>query len=258
MFYIDRGQGPTLLLIHGMFGDHLDWEPILQPLAEGHRVIAVDLPGFGESEKPDVEYTPEFFTNHLVQLLDDLGIAKATVIGNSFGGQIAMSLALAHPDRVERLVLITTGGLHEYSTQEIDAALQRLSVENMLRFTPDIHAPLFGRLFFRPGTALQQRYIEKQNGKLKRADYGVYTGIIHRCVRLSLSLCLLNRVGELRMPVLLVHGDKDPVVLLSWVQSAVHLFPDGELAILTDCGHVPQLEQPDKLLDLIIQDNPPR
>ena len=251
MFHIDRGRGPALLLIHGMFGDHLDWEPILQPLAERHRVIAVDLPGFGDSEKPDVAYTPEFFTKHLVDLLDALGIEKATVVGNSFGGQIAMSLALAHPDRVERLVLITTGGLHEYSAQELDAALQRLSVENLMRFTPEIHAPLFGRLFFRPGTAMQQRYTEKQNLKLKRPDYGMYTGIIHRCIRLSLSLCLLDRVGDLSMPVLLVHGDKDPVVPLSWVQDAVNLFPKRELAILMNCGHLPQLEQPGRVVELI-------
>ncbi|MDQ2945554.1 MAG: alpha/beta hydrolase [Acidobacteriota bacterium] len=251
MFYIDRGQGPALLLIHGMFGDHLDWEPILPPLVVRNRVIAVDLPGFGDSEKPDIVFTPEFFTRHLVALLDRLGIEKATVIGNSFGGQIAMSFALAHPDRVERLVLITTGGLHEYSAQEIDAALQRLSVANLMQFTPEIHAPLFGRLFFRPGTAMQRRYTEKQDSKLKRSDYAAYTNVLHRCVRLSLSLCLLDRVAELRMPALLVHGEKDPVVLVRWVRDAVKLFGDGTLVSLPECGHVPQLEEPEKVVWLI-------
>ncbi|MGI8743721.1 MAG: alpha/beta fold hydrolase [Bryobacteraceae bacterium] len=251
MFYIDRGSGPVLLLIHGMFGDHLDWEPILEPLAQRHRVIAVDLPGFGESEKPQVDYSPEFFTRQLLELLDELGIGTATVVGNSFGGQIAMSLALACPRRVERLVLITTGGLHRYSEPEIAAALQRLSVENMLQFTPEIHGALFGRLFFRQGTSLQQRYTGKHDAKLVRADYRAYVAVLHRCMRLSLELCLLDRVRELPMPVLLIHGEADPVVLVDWVRDAVGLFAAARLVVLVECGHVPQLELPDRIVELI-------
>src|SRR5258708_14811590 len=119
MFYYDRGRGPALVLIHGMFGDHLDWEPVLEGLAERHRVIAVDLPGFGESLKPDIDYDVCVFTLALAELLDRLGIERAVFAGNSFGGQIAMAFALEHPERVEKLVLITTGGLHEYSEQDI-------------------------------------------------------------------------------------------------------------------------------------------
>lgn len=250
MFYLDRGRGPALLLIHGMFGDHLDWEPILDPLARRYRVIAVDLPGFGASDKPDLDYTPEYFTRHLIELLRELGIGKATVIGNSFGGQIAMSLALAHPELVERLVLITTGGLHRYTAQEIEAGVTRLSEENQLRFTPEIYSSLFGRLFFTQGTDHQRRYIEKQNARLTAADYPDYVRVMRRCIRLSLELCLLDRVRALKMPALLIHGEHDPVVLVRWVRDAAPCFANGRLVML-ECGHVPQLEMPDEVVRLI-------
>src|ERR1051326_4820043 len=79
----ERGTGRPLLLIHGQFGDHLDWEPVLQPLSERYRVIAPDLPGFGDSSKPDASYSAEFFTRHLKLLLDALGVDRAAVAGNS-------------------------------------------------------------------------------------------------------------------------------------------------------------------------------
>ena len=82
----DRGSGEPLLLLHGMFGDCFDWEPVLEPLSRGYRVNAVDLPGFGGSGKPDVECTGEFFVRHIDALLHQLGVNKVTIVGNSLGG----------------------------------------------------------------------------------------------------------------------------------------------------------------------------
>lgn len=249
MFYYDRGRGPALLLIHGMFGDHLDWEPVLEPLAKRHRVIAIDLPGFGDSAKPDIEYNACPFVTEIVKLLDKLGIKRVAVAGNSFGGQIAMVLALEHPERVEKLVLITTGGLHRYSREELDATRERLSEANLLSFTPAIHAVVFGRIFYRQGTEIQRRYIEKQNAKLTRADYPDYARVQHRCIQLSLELCLLDRLPSLEMPVKLIHGEYDPVVLPAWVREAAPLFPDADLVMIPECAHLPQLEHPLRVID---------
>ena len=248
MFYYDRGRGPALLLIHGMFGDHLDWEPVLEPLAERHRVIAVDLPGFGDSAMAGAEPSPELFVTALSGLLDHLGIERATVVGNSFGGQVAMSLALADPDRVEKLALITPGGLHRYRSEEIEAALERLSEKNLLAFTPAVHAVVFGRLFFTQGTDMQRRYVAKQDARLARGDYPEYVRYMHRAMRLSLELCLLDRVPRLRMPVKIIHGQHDPVVRLEWIEAALPLFPDARLIVYPDCAHLPQLECADRVV----------
>ena len=248
MFHYDRGRGPALLLIHGMFGDHLDWEPVLEPLAEHYRVIAVDLPGFGESPMAGAEPSPGLFVTALSGLLDQLGIEHVTVAGNSFGGQVAMSLALADPDRVEKLALITSGGLHQYGTEEIEAALDRLSERKLLVFTPADHAVIFGRLFFTQGTAMQRRYIAKQDARLSRGDYPEYVRYMHRAMRLSLELCFLDQLARLRMPVQIIHGQHDPVVRLEWIKSALPLFPDGQLIVYPECAHLPQLECPDRVV----------
>ncbi len=248
MFYYDSGRGPALLLIHGMFGDHLDWEPVLEPLAQHYRVIAIDLPGFGDSPKIAEEPSADLFVTAVTGLLDQLGIERAVVAGNSFGGQVAMSLALAHPERVKKLVLVTPGGLHRYAPDEIDAALDRLSETNLLAFTPAVHAVIFGRLFHAQGTAIQQRYIAKQDAKLTRANYPEYVQFMHRSMRLSLELCLLEQLRGLTMPVQILHGRHDPVIRLDWIESALPLFPDVQLIVYPDCGHVPQLEHPDRVV----------
>ena len=251
MFYYDRGSGPALLLIHGMFGDHLDWEPVLESLAERRRVIAVDLPGFGDSAKPDIDYSASTFTQQIVKLLDELGIERIAVAGNSFGGQIAMALALAHPERVEKLVLVTTGGLHSFREEEIESACERLSEVKLLNFTPAIHEVFFGRIFHMQGSDIQRRYIEKQNAKLARVDYPDYARVLNRCIRLSLSLNLLDHLAALKLPVKLIHGEYDPVVPSQWVRDAAPVFPDAELVLIPECAHIPQLELPQRVIDEI-------
>ena len=253
MFYIDRGRGPVFLLIHGMFGDHLDWAPVIAPLAEHHRVIAVDLPGFGDSEKPDIEFTPAFFTAELNRLLDSLGVASCTVVGNSFGGQLAMALALDAPERVERLVLITTGSLHRYTAQELQFSADRMSEANLIQFTPAYHAAIFGRLFYNPDAPHKAAYIAKQDAKLLRPDYPAYARIISRCARLSLEYCLLEEIHRIGAPVLLLQGEQDPIVSAQWIRAAAPLFPDATLAMIPECGHIPQIEIPDKVIGLVEQ-----
>jgi pimeloyl-ACP methyl ester carboxylesterase len=244
MFRHDSGRGQPLLLIHGMWGDHLDWAPVMPALCGGFRVIAVDLPGFGRSQHEPVEYAAAFFTRELVALLDELQIGKAAVAGSSFGGQIAMSLALAYPERVDKLVLVNTGGLHEFSKAEKETALRERSEEILRNLTPELNRLLFSRLFFAQGSENQRRYIEKQNAKLTRPDYPHYVHVMYECMRLAVDLCLLDRVRSLRMPVLLIQGENDLVVMVDWIRAAARLFPDARLVVFPECGHVPQLEQP--------------
>ena len=244
MFYYDRGSGQPLLLIHGMWGDHLDWEPVLEPLSERYRVIAVDLPGFGQSEADHIEYTAAFFTERLQRLLTRLGIDRVAVCGNSFGGQLAMSLALAAPALVTKLILVGTGGLRKFQPGEIEATLGLRSERVLRSLTPEINSFMFGKLFVEQGSETQRRYLEKQNARLKSAAYPQYVRIVNRCMRLAIDFYLLGRVKSIQAPVLLLQGDRDPVVPLEWARAAVPLFPKARLVVIDNCGHVPQIEQP--------------
>jgi 2-hydroxy-6-oxonona-2,4-dienedioate hydrolase len=241
--YYERGRGTPLVLIHGMFGDFLDWEPVLEPLALRHRVAAVDLPGFGGSTKPRREYTGEFFVATLHELLCQLGIGKAILVGNSFGGQVAMLYALAHPDAVEKLALVNSGGFKQYSEEEIAQVAPRFSEKVIAALTPEINAVLFGGVFTKPSET-SARYLEKQNAKLRREDYPAYAYSIANSIRLSLATYLMDRLPELRCPTLLVWGEGDMVLPVAQAEAALARLPFGELKRIPGCGHAPQMECP--------------
>jgi pimeloyl-ACP methyl ester carboxylesterase len=112
--YLDAGprDADAVVLIHGLTATHRYWKQNVEALAARRRVIALDLPGFGRSDKPDADYSIDFFVTALFTLLDGLGVARASLVGNSMGGHIAMAAALAAPARVDKLVLVDPAGVH--------------------------------------------------------------------------------------------------------------------------------------------------
>jgi pimeloyl-ACP methyl ester carboxylesterase len=246
--YGDRGDGPVLLLVHGMFGDHLDWEPVLVPLAARHRVLAVDLPGFGGSDKPDANYSTEFFLAALAEFLDRIAVRRATLAGNSFGGILATRFALAHADRVERLILVS--GVREFNEEERNFTRARMSRENLLGLTPEVNQLMFAPIFAKEGPA-QERYLAKQNAKLLRADYPEYARAMARSVETALTAYQPERLGEMRCPVLLLWGQQDVVIPPDHARHALAQLKNGTLVVLPGCGHAPQLDDPEAFVAAI-------
>lgn len=248
--YYDCGQGPVLVLIHGMFGDHLDWEPVLEPLARRQRVIAIDLPGFGASDKPNREYTGEFFVDSLHGLLQELSVQRATLVGNSFGGQIALLYALRYPGEVKSLILVDSGGFRPFTEQEKELTRQRFSEAAIAALTPEINEMLFAPLFSAP-SEMRQRYLQKQNTKLGRTDYPAYAHAVASSIQLSISTFLLDRLPEIECPTLLLWGEKDQAVPLELARQALEKLPRARLKVVPGCGHVPQLDCPAAFLPAV-------
>lgn len=249
VFY-DRGTGPALLLVHGMFGDHLDWEPVLEPLSQEYRVVAVDLPGFGASGKLEIEYTPEVFVGVLEALLTSLGIEQAVVVGNSFGGEIATFYTLAHPERVRALVLVSSAGMRRYTPDEKGAIAAKFSETNLRALTPEIHEVLFSTIFASEH-AMRWRYVAKQNAKLLRADYPAYTRVLSRCAELAFGVDTVSLLRQVEQPMLLLWGDKDVVFPPGQAKAALPLLSKADLRIIPGAGHAPQLEQPEIFVSLL-------
>jgi 2-hydroxy-6-oxonona-2,4-dienedioate hydrolase len=237
----DRGQGSPIVLIHGMFGDFLDWEPVLQPLAESHRVIALDLPGFGNSSKSRREYTADFFVSTLHDLFTSVGLQGIILVGNSFGAQIASLYALRHPELVAKLILVDSGGFRFIPEDEAAAIASRFGAPVIAALTPEIHTLLFASVFAQPSAA-SQLYVERQNQKLQRRDYPAYAEALASNIRLSMSSYLLDRLPEIKCPTLLIWGEKDLVLPVEQAQQALAKLPRAELKVLPGCGHAPQLE----------------
>lgn len=248
--YYERGSGPPLVLVHGMFGDYTDWETVLVPLSQTFRVIAPDLPGFGVSEKPDVSYDAEFFVNWLHAFLDATKIEGAVLVGNSFGGEISVLYALAHPECVRKMVLASSGGLRFYSEAERAEIQSKFSAANLQLLTPDVHAWMFRTIFAEKGAAWR-RYLDKQNAKLQRPDFNQYAEALHHAIVTAFSLYFENELIDLKMPVLLVWGDRDVVFPVPLAERALRLLPQGELVILEGAGHAPQLENPEGFVSAV-------
>lgn len=251
IFYHERGQGPILLLIHGMFGDITDWDPVLAPLAKTYRVIAIDLPGFGGSSKPGVEYTADFFVSSLDAFFDHLEISQAVLAGNSFGGVICMMYALRHPSRVKGMVLIGSGGFHDWTEEERGLAQARFRKENLRKLSPAVHQLIFSPIFVHQTSAAKVAYLKKQDAKLTRSDFAEYVDSVHSSIQLALDAYLLDRLGEIKSPVLIIQGEEDQVVKMEWAREGARRFPSAELQVLKNCGHVPQLEAPQEVAELI-------
>jgi len=248
--YYDRGSGPTLVLLHGMFGDYTDWEPVLEPLSRTSRVIAPDLPGFGDSQKPDAPYDGAFFVDWLTSFLKELGISNLVLVGNSFGGEVAILFALAYPNRVRQLVLVSSGGLRFYNEQERSLLREKFSVENLASLTPEVHEWMFRPIFAEKALAWRH-YLEKQNAKLSRSDRTEYARALHRSMLTAFSLYFDDELSRLKMPVLLAWGDGDVVFPLPLAEHALAKLPNGELVLLERAGHAPQLENRDAFVGAI-------
>src|SRR5512139_1800069 len=119
--YVKAGSGPVLLLLHGMGCDHTTWNPVIDRLAKRYTVIAPDLLGHGQSDKPRADYSVGGYANGMRDLLTVLGIDKVTVVGHSLGGGVAMQFAYQFPERTERMILVAPGGMGSEVTRAIRA-----------------------------------------------------------------------------------------------------------------------------------------
>jgi pimeloyl-ACP methyl ester carboxylesterase len=245
---------PSVLLLHGGGFDaaEFSYRYAVEPLSHLRRVFAPDWPGYGGSDKPDLRYDLAYYARFLERLMDSLEIERAALVGVSMGGAAALSFALRSPDRVERLVLVASYGLGR------DVPYGRLGY-----FL--VHAPLAVDLVYtllrRSRRSLRwglrrivhdpQVVSDELVEEARRLLNEPASGRAFRSFRKSevawggLTTDLSDRLGELVVPTLIVHGEHDRVVPLGWAQRAHERLPNSELCVLQGCGHWPPRECPD-------------
>ena len=254
-----RGAGaPTFLLLHGFGASTFSWREVMEPLGELGSVIAYDRPAFGLTERPlsweagENPYTPEAQVALVIGLLDSLGIEQAILVGNSAGGTVAVATALAHPERVEMLVLVdaaiyTGGGAPAFvrplfQLPQFDRLgpliARRLQAQgdDFLRsawhdpdkITPDIFAG-----YWKP---LRAQHWDRALWELTKA---------------SRASDLAERLDELTLPTLVITGDDDRIVPTEQSLRLAAELPDAELAVIPACGHLPHEECPEAFLEAV-------
>jgi len=240
--YLEAGSGPVVILVHGSgpgVTAYANWRLVIPALAEQFRVIAPDMVGFGFSERPDnAKYGVQTWADQVVGLMDSLGIGQASIVGNSFGGAIALRMASQHPDRINRLVLMGSMGVDFPITEGLERVWgYEPSFENMRKvldvfaynreLVPDELAEVRYRASMQPGfqesyaamfPAPRQRWVDE----MRTPDEEI-TKITHR--------------------TLIVHGREDEVIPLENSIHLVQLIDNGDMHVFSHCGHWVQIER---------------
>src|SRR5689334_18722009 len=250
--YQRAGWGPLLVLIHGIAGSSDTWNDVIEPLAEHHTVIAPDLLGHGESAKPRGDYSLGAFASGVRDLLVGLDIECATVVGHSLGGGIAMQFAYQFPERCERLVLVSSGGLGQDVNPILRAAtlpgseivLPLLAHARVLE-AASIVPRAFAKIGFRAGpdmTEIARGYQSLSNAEARNAFIHTLRAVIDptgQRINASDRLYLASM-----MPTLIIWGCRDRIIPVEHAQPTHEGMPGSALELFDDAGHFPHLDDP--------------
>ncbi len=250
---IEFGEGPPLLFVHGLIGRWTHWLEQLSAFAASHRVIAMDMPGFGDSPMPAEKISVPGYARTIEQLLDALHLSTAAFVGHSMGGFTSVELAINFPQRVERLALISPAGLSTYNNPRdlrLVAQMRRLRrIVNPYHARVAAHAELLAR---RP----RLRLLEPTTHVVVRHSDRLPAPFVAEFVRglgapgyiegmaANFDYDYRDRLGEVACPTLIVWGERDLVVTAKDAELYERLIPNARKVILEDTGHMAMIERP--------------
>lgn len=257
--YRMAGEGPAIVLLHGVTGSSTTWREVMPALAERHTVLAPDLLGHGESAKPRGDYSLGAFASGVRDLMVALGIEHATVVGHSLGGGIALQFAYQFPQRCERLVLVSSGGLGK----EVSILLRAVGLPGaelvmpiiLHRAIPDLLEAItakLGRGRLRMGVRGREiwrsyRGLTEVRGRLAFI-HTIRSVVDVSGQRVSARDRLYLASG---VPTLIIWGDQDRIIPVEHAYAAHELMPGSELVVVPGAGHFVPFETPEPFLEAL-------
>ena len=257
--YRMEGSGPVLLLLHGIAGSSRTWRDVIPLLIDRFTVIAPDFMGHGLSEKPVGDYSLGAFASGIRDLLEVLDIERATVVGQSFGGGVAMQLAYQHPELCDRLVLVDSGGLgrevnwilrfmtlpgSEYLMPLIFPGVVRDWGDRLLRSINDRGIRL-GRI-----AEMWSAYASLAEADNRQAFARTIRSVIDPGGQTVSAMDRLYLASP--MPTLIIWGERDDIIPVSHAHTAHEAIPGSRLVIIEGVGHFPQIEAPDQFVAALV------
>jgi pimeloyl-ACP methyl ester carboxylesterase len=258
--YRRAGTGETVLLIHGLAGSSRTWKDVMPALARRYDVLAPDLMGHGESAKPVGDYSLGAHASGLRDLMWALGVERATVVGHSFGGGVAMQLAYQHPEMCDRLALVGSGGLG----REVSWLLRLVTLPGFEYVMPIV----FPRFVADRGTEVS-RFVRDRTGirnprlgEMWRS-YASLAGAENRKAFVRTIRTVIEPTGQSvsaldrihlasHLPTLIVWGTDDQIIPVSHAHAAHDAIPGSRLELLDGVGHFPHTEAPERFVDVLI------
>jgi pimeloyl-ACP methyl ester carboxylesterase len=260
--YLRAGEGPALLLLHGIGNSCQTWAGLIDRLAERHTVIAPDLLGHGTSDKPRGDYSIGAYANGMRDLLSVLEIERATVVGHSLGGGIALQFAYQFPERCERIALVGSGGLGP----ELSAGLRAATLpgaELVLTALTGVSGPLrrgfqavewLGRAggwrrlhdLAQAGDAL----LGLKDIEARTAFLRTLRGVVDARGQAVTAIDRLYLADAI--PMLVVWGGRDPIVPAHHAETVREMVPSARVEVFGQSGHWPHLDEPDRFIRLLL------
>ena len=243
--YVDYGEGPPVVLVHGLGGCWQWWLENIPTLGREHRVIAVDLPGFGASEALPSPGEMRTHAQTIRALLDALEIDRTAICAHSMGGLVAVRLAADHPDRLQRLVLVCAGGITlsavqlavlSHSFVAFNAFFAQPGVAGTFARRPRLRRLLFARAVAHPESvspALAAQIVPRLSAP----------GFLD-AVRAGIRVANEVDMSGISVPSLALWGRGDPILPVAQAEELVRRMPDARLVVLEDSAHCPMFEQP--------------
>lgn len=252
--YVDSGSGPAILFVHGLLGSNQNWVHLIDMLDEAHRVVVPDLFGHGASAKGVHDFSLPAHAATLRDLLDRLDIDRTTLVGHSLGGGISLEFCYLFPERVERLVLVGTGGLG----REVSPVLRSATLPLAELVLPVLASPVvrggaqsFGRLMARLGVKSShdidqawQGFTSLSDAESRRAFLATTRAVMDPGGQ---SVSARDFLADLAgIPTLVVWGTRDMVIPAQHAERARELIPGARIELFEGAGHFPHLEEPDR------------
>ncbi len=243
--YLESGsEKKIIVLLHGLGASAERWEFVIPEFSDHYKIIVPDLIGFGQSDKPLVDYTSEFFSNFIYDFLQKLGITKTNIIGSSLGGQITASFVSQHPEVIEKMVLVSPSGIMKNSTPALDAYV-------MAALYPDIEvAKNAFQMMAGPARQINLKIVENfvERMKLPNAKMAFMSTLLG----LKNAEIITPSLQKISVPTLIIWGKNDPVIPIKYADEFVSGIKDCRFYTMDDCGHTPYVDEPQKFTKLVL------
>ena len=246
--YVDIGEGSPVVLLHG-FGASLEsWATVIPALAKHHRVLAIDLKGFGWSDRPEGDYSPDAQARMVLQLMNQRGISRAAIVGQSWGGAVALSVVVAAPERVTRVALYGALAFEE----QIGGFMSWARVRGMgklmfsLMWDPRLLAESTQLAFYDKSLVTADALDRLEASMNRPGSTAAAYSVVHQ-IRLT---DLEPHYSSMTQPFLLVWGREDQISPKRVGERLARELPNAKLMIYPRCGHLPQIEAPRSTVDL--------
>jgi pimeloyl-ACP methyl ester carboxylesterase len=244
--YIEAGNNSkrVLVLVHGLGASAERWEYVIPELSKKYRVIAPDLLGFGYSDKPILDYTPEFFAKFLFDFLETIGIHHSSIIGSSLGGQIVVEYAIRYPKKLEKVVLVSPAGVMKHTTPALEAYVAAAlypnqdSAHSAFQMMSGVNNKITSHII--------DDFIERMT--LPNAKMTFMSTLLG----LKNASMINRRLDSISVPTLVIWGKNDPVIPIKYANDFVISIKGCQYIEMQNCGHTPFVDDPKGFADSIL------